>query len=323
MGTIGTKKGFTLIELLVVIAIIGILIGLLLPAVQQARESGRRASCSNNLKQLSLAMTLYENAKGQFPPGALTWVGEYVGIRSGPGDWYDDHGWYSFMGPFIEELAWSDSIDLEISFSHQNNDSARRHRIAMYGCPSDGLKMNEWLSTTWARWRGNYVVNFGNTNYGQTSKGATAFKGAPFSRHRSAELKDITDGLSQTLLMAECITIGELRTQAANIGWGGAVSDFTTSLGGQTFQSWVTPNSPVNDEVARKCPPSYALNGMPGCTLVGSDMTEQSFAARSQHPDGVGVSHADGSIHFVNDDVDLLVWRSLSTSQGGEVLGKR
>ena len=70
-------------------------------------------------------MTLYENAKGQFPTGALTWVGEYVGIRSGHGDWYDDHGWYSFMGPFIEELAWSDSIDLEISFSHQNNDSAR------------------------------------------------------------------------------------------------------------------------------------------------------------------------------------------------------
>jgi prepilin-type N-terminal cleavage/methylation domain-containing protein len=313
------NRGFTLIELLVVIAIIGTLIGLLLPAVQSAREAARRLSCSNNIKQLSLAMLMQEEAIGRFPVGAMTWVGEYVGKRAGPGDWYDDHGWYSYMGPYIEELPWSDTIDFGVSFSHSSNDSARRHRISMYGCPSDGLKMNEWESSTWARWRGNYVVNFGNTNYGQTSKGGVSFGGAPFRPRTGVKSKDITDGLSKTLLMAECVTVGQLNTQASGSGWGGPISEISISVGGQTFQAWLTPNSSVPDDVTRRCPPDYALNGMPGCTLVGNDMTQQSLASRSRHPGGVQVASADGSCRFVSDGIYLGTWRALSTSQGGEV----
>ena len=312
------KPAFTLVELLVVIAIIGTLVGLLLPAVQAARESARRMSCLNNLKQLSLGMTLYETAKRRFPPGAVTWVGEYVGKRAGPGDWYDDHGWYSQMGPFIEQIAWSSTIDQSVSFSHENNDSPRRQRIDLYGCPSDGLKRNEWESPWWARWRGNYVVNFGNTTYGQTAKGGVAFGGAPFAPHQSARPSEILDGLSKTLLLAECVTIAELSTQAPGIGWGGPVSDFTTSLGGQTFEAWVTPNSSVADEVARQCWPAYANNSMPDCSLIGNDMTLQSFASRSRHPSGVQVAMCDGSCSFVDNSIDLVAWRQMATSRGAE-----
>ncbi|MCX7431614.1 MAG: DUF1559 domain-containing protein [Planctomycetia bacterium] len=106
------RRGFTIVELLVVIAIIGTLVGLLLPAVQGAREASRATVCMNTLKQLALGLATYEGARGRFPPGAITWVGEYVGKRVGPGDWYDDHGWYTQIGAYIEEVAWSNSIDL-------------------------------------------------------------------------------------------------------------------------------------------------------------------------------------------------------------------
>ena len=148
------QRGFTLVELLVVIAIIGILVSLLLPAVQSAREAARRMQCSNNLKQLGLAMLNYETAHNGFPPAAISWdTAEYTG--RGPGDWYDDHGWYTQIGPYIEQQAWSDKIDFEVSYSHANNDAMRRVKLALHRCPSDiDLQENEWPSVTWARIRG-------------------------------------------------------------------------------------------------------------------------------------------------------------------------
>src|SRR6516164_1990582 len=95
-----TRAGFTLVELLVVIAIIGILIGLLLPAINAAREAGRRAKCQNNLKQISLAMLNFENNRGGFPAMAMGWVGQP--FHKGE-VWSDDHGWYSQIGAFIEQ----------------------------------------------------------------------------------------------------------------------------------------------------------------------------------------------------------------------------
>lgn len=313
-----SRRGFSLVELLVVISIVAVLIGLLLPAVQSARETARRIRCANNLKQIALAMHSHADTRGRLPVGALTPRGQYLGRRSGPGDWYDDHGWYSHMGPYIEQQAWHDGIRFDVSFSHPLNDAARRHLIALYACPTDGgLKRNEWDSPVWARVRGNYVVNFGNTNYGQTTKGGVGFGGAPFGYRQGVRLAEITDGLSKTLMLAEVITVSEFGRQAHG-AWGGPISDFTTSLGGQTFQGWIPPNSRVPDEVARVCPPVEALNGLPGCMLIGNDMALQSFAARSKHYGGVQVAWCDGAIRFQSDAVDVVTWRSLSTSRGGE-----
>jgi prepilin-type N-terminal cleavage/methylation domain-containing protein/prepilin-type processing-associated H-X9-DG protein len=316
------RNGFTLIELLVVIAIIGVLIALLLPAVQKVREAANRIKCENNLKQLSLAMHNYHDTNSTLPYGSRWSSTMYPPppyFREGA--WYDDHGWYSHLGQYIEQDNWTRLIDFEVEFSDPDNEPARRYKISLYACPSDnGLVQNEWQSNIWARLRGNYVVNFGNTNYGQRTKTdpvthvQVPFKGAPFTFLKGRRFAEIEDGLTNTLMFSECITIGD--TGAA---WGGPLSDFTTSLGGQAFEGWHTPNSQQPDEEARQIPPIHALNGNPLPVYVG-DTVLQSFAARSKHPGGVNASLCDGSVRFFTDAINLDVWRALSSAQGGETV---
>jgi prepilin-type N-terminal cleavage/methylation domain-containing protein len=345
------RRAFTLVELLVVIAIIGILIALLLPAIQAAREAARRTKCLNNLKQSALAMQNYDTANKRLPPGT----------KFGPGDvtnggfWYDDHGWYSSVGPYIEEVGWAKSIRNELSFSDTNNEAARRYKISIFECPSDGMVQNEWPSAMWARWRANYAVNFGNSNYGQgyvysliASPSAnpyvpsapflpgTQFKGAPFMFRKSRSLRKIPDGVSHTLLMAEIRTIKDFGTT-----WGGPISEIETALGGQTFEGFLGPNSPRGD-AANRVGCEYGLNqgaGFPGscteqtsvpisamdgvtpcnCAVGGSGAaTAQYFGARSKHRGIVNASCCDGSVHGVNDTVDIKVWRALTSAEGGE-----
>ncbi len=310
-----SRMAFTLIELLVVIAIIAVLIGLLLPAVQKVREAANRIKCNNNLKQLTLAMHSYHDVNKILPPGTRRKIDDPTYV--GPGEWYDDHGWYSRMGPYVEQDNWFRLINYDKSFSDEVNDAARRFKMQVFACPDDGLKQNEWPSSNWARIRGNYVVNFGNTNYGQTTKAGVTFGGAPFSFVKSSKFADITDGLSNTLMMAEIITVGD-----TGVNWGGPLSDFSTSLGGQTFEAWLTPNSSVWDDVARVCPPNSALNGIPGCNYIGDNeqTRNQSFASRSKHPGGVNASFGDGSVHFFSNTINLATWRALATSRGGETV---
>jgi prepilin-type processing-associated H-X9-DG protein len=312
--------------LLVVIAIIGILIALLLPAVQAAREAARKIQCSNNLKQLGLAMQNYHSALNILPPGTIFWSTDvYPGKRpaSTPGNWYDDHGWYTQIGGYIEQKPWFQSINFKLSFSDAGNEKPRRVPIPLYACPDDALRRNEWgdpptmPSPTWSRWRGCYVVNFGNTNYGQTTKNKIPFLGAPFSHKRSKRLSDIKDGTSKTLMMSEYVTVLELASLASG-AWGGPMSDFTTALGGQTFECLTPPNSIVGDDVARICPPTQYLQHGIKCNLIGNDTLGQSLAARSLHVGGVNAVMCDGSVRFYPDEIDLDVWQALSTANGAE-----
>lgn len=322
------RHGFTLVELLVVIAILGLLIGLLLPSLQGARAAARRTQCANNVKQLALGFTSYAASNGSFPAFAMSWDhAEYLArCGGGPGSWVDDHGWYSQMGGHIEQLPWYNTIVFEKSFSDAVNNTPRRQKIPLFACPEDGLKENEWQSPIWARIRANYVVNAGNTNFGQTARSGVPFLGAPFGPRispgnpRGPDLARIRDGLSNTLMVSEVITI----TTPPPL-WGGPISDITTSLGGNTFNGWLPPNSPVPDDSPRLCPAPADYNGIPGCTYISDDAKQGQFAARSKHVGGVTVAMCDGSTRFMSDTVDLLsVWRPLTTSRGGpagETLG--
>ena len=339
------QTGFTLVELLVVIAIIGILIALLLPAVQAAREAARRSQCANNLHQFALAMSSYDAAKKTLPPGtkyldpAIKAANPSCNAATladpNGGAWFDDHGWYSAVSPFIEEVGLAHAIDYTVNFSSSNNQAARTYKVPMFECPSDGMVQNEWAKPAFARWRGNYVVNFGNTTYGQllansaipaTPNGPLAepaltapgqFKGAPFSFVKSRAIKNIPDGTSHTLMMSECRTIKD-----AGGNWGGPISDFETALGGQTFEGFQPPNSANGDRVDRigcinTCTDGQTtiqldgLDGVPACHCLGDSPTTLStfFAARSKHQGGVNTCFCDGSEHYISDSIDLAVWR--------------
>ena len=330
-----STTAFTLVELLVVIAIIGVLVALLLPAVQAAREAGRRGQCTNNVRQLGIAMLNYESGHSGLPPLAVVWTGREYRDRYqavGPGSWYDDHGWYTFVAPFIEQAGYTNLLDLNRSLSDAVNEAARKVMMPIYACPSDiGLQRNEWASSTWARVRGNYVVNGGNTCYGQYAIGDFAFLGAPFKPRVDTRLGEITDGTSNTLLMSEIKVLPE------SDGWGGPMSDIQTALGGQTFTGWNPPNT-GQDLVARLIPALAELvsNNIPEpcrvpCGLpyriprdreaaeeYRGETKQQAMVARSHHPGGVNASRCDGSVDFTSDDIDEFVWRALTSAAGGE-----
>ena len=379
-----SRRGFTLVELLVVIAIIGVLVALLLPAIQAAREAARRSQCLNNMRQLSIAMLNYENAKKGFVPMARNWCnitgsnpgpenetlckasfppgyGTVPGIGGQPGGWYDDHGWYIPLMPYIEQASLASRGNPNASFSHGSNLEIRRAMIPMYACPSDiGLQKNEWNIDTWARVRTNYVVNAGNTVYGQFSMnspipGTTAapvrFGGAPVQPHKKTPLSQITDGAANTLMFSEIFVLPETS------GWGGPYSDSQTALGGQTFTGWRTPNSAIGDCLCRvgdwagpaggqvhaafeaagltfgTWPPRQApcADGQPirtgllsppqGWILDNVRGTKDQYQiARSRHVGGVNASRCDGSVRFYSDSVDPMVWNALCSAAGDETV---
>ncbi len=312
------RKAFTLVELLVVIAIIGILIALLLPAVQSAREAARRLQCTNNLKQIALAMHSYHTAVGSLPQGCLLEPGDTGRLG---GTWYDDCTWVYRMGPYIEQQGWFDAFDFTKSCSHPDNISARKQRISLFECPSDGGIENQWDDPRWSRMRYNYAVNWGNTSTAQqATRGNQTFGGAPFTFKKPKKFSDIRDGLANTLMLSEVIT-------AKGSGWDGSIGDCTLCRGGQGFETWTGPNSTLPDEVDETAPRdsgSYGLNCIVGLARRPTNETpfppDLHHAARSRHPGGVNAALCDGSVQFFNDSIDLSIWRALSTTQGGEVI---
>lgn len=350
------QSGFTLVELLVVIAIIGVLVALLLPAVQAAREAARRSQCTNNLRQLGLAHLNYESARQGFVPMAKFWWNDGPGgyrdaYSLTPGGWYDDHGWYIPLMPYIEQANLEHIGDPDQGLSAPANLAVRQAFIPIHECPSDiGMQRNEWDRPNWARVRTNYVVNAGNTVYGQHDLSAPCpgantspcwFGGAPFGPIDTTSLGRITDGTSNTLLMSEVMVLPE------TAGWGGPYSDAQTALGGQTFTTWNTPNTRAADYLCRQgewwrdeVPAAFAEQGLAkpnsefrlrgGAALVEGTLSElplkdsnghkqQAIAARSSHPGGVNGSRCDGSVSFYTDSIEPAVWNALGTAWAGDI----
>jgi hypothetical protein len=210
------------------------------------------------------------------------------------------------------------------------------------------LQRNEFTSDAWARIRSNYVVNAGNSIYGQfnmpynVANPKFPFLGAPFTHSKPGSLAKVTDGTSNTLMMSEIRVLPELNCQTFPGCWGGPYSDTNTALGGQTFTGMNPPNSRAQDSIAREIPdleywiandipfpcraPCTSVIGSPGRlptndpAFTDFDTRVQWVTARSHHPGGVNASRCEGSVDFFSEDIDEFLWRALCSAAGGETL---
>ncbi len=261
----GKAGGFTLVELLVVIAIIGILIALLLPAVQAAREAARRMQCTNNLKQIALAMHTYHDALRIFPPGSI----------SDP----RGHTWYTFVLPFMEQRALYDAVDPRgqlIPASAPSGDNPLKTQVSMFRCPSDsGDAVNKWY--------GNYpTANYVASGTMFSAPGNSG--GNPVCVRISA----ITDGLSNTFLASER---GLFEGSTAGI-WSGWI----TTAGTFKFQSSRPINTPYLGTDGK---PTATPNISPT-----ADTWSSRFTVTSRHPGGANFAFCDGSVHFISESIE-------------------
>jgi prepilin-type N-terminal cleavage/methylation domain-containing protein len=335
------RLGFTLIELLVVIAIIGILISLLLPAVQKIREAAARMSCSNNLHQIGLAMHNFHDSNGKLPPAVgkngCCWGTWMVAILPYMEQNNLASGYVNFGG-----LDWTGP-----RYNGGVNAAVTNTRLKSFTCPSDTPQSK---GTTTEH---NYVVNAGNSNFYQTATpigctpgtaGCVTFLGAPFGYYNNSainstgfgwdstlpwgpgaspvagpqpniangtmgaqfSLPQISDGTSNTLLASETIQ-GSAGDYRGFTWWGGAAG----------FTTYLTPNSTLPDVMEGGGCGTNPPN--PPCTSTSTLAFPRMVAARSRHLNGVLAAMCDGSVHFVNNSVSFPVWNAMGSSQGGEV----
>jgi len=314
-----TKSGFTLVELLVVIAIIGVLVALLLPAVQAAREAARRTSCGNNLKQIGLAMhnshdSLQTLPAGMGPYGCCwgTWqvlVLRYMELNN-VADKYEN--WGGSDSVYGDGLAPQSGSTFPRYGSAPNTTNVTNQRLKSFTCPSD-MPNSPFGGLT----NHNYAANWGNTTYSQATYPGTSvtFKGAPFGQAKSQKAGErmrgetfaaVSDGLSNTLMVAEVLQ-GQKSDLRGFTWWGD----------GAGFTGYEGPNSTVPDRIYSA---SYCNNEpLQNRPCAVSDANNPSrFTARSRHPAGVQAVMCDGAVRFTTTTVDLNVWRAMSSTQGGE-----
>lgn len=301
-----SRNAFTLVELLVVIAIIGVLVGLLLPAVQSAREAARRMQCSNNLKQLGLAMHNYHDTYGSFPAGGWGW---------GWGTWVVATLPYIEQGNLYELYNQGNKYDIPNTngrYSSVTNRQVTEQRLSAHSCPSDLPGEYTRMSLH------NYGANFGNTDYAQAALlNGVKHGGAPFGVINNGDIirfkkfRDVLDGTSNTFLFGEILQ-GNAAKDLRGMTWWGINCNFTTYL---------PPNTSLPDRLHTVAYfEDQPLLNLPCALSTTTDPTM--FAARSRHTGGVQIGLCDGSVRFITESIDLNTYRALSTTQGSEVVSE-
>lgn len=317
--------GFTLVELLVVIAIIGVLVGLLLPAIQAAREAARRSQCSNNVKQLGLAIQMYHDTHKHFPPGH-----EETG-DDGP-SYRHQLSWLTLCLPYLEESNIAALIEPSMIDPTKNAHTnpllvpAGRNVIATFTCPSDPITASE-VAAIPRDTAG--TLFFAPTNYlgnqGTVCQCRTNECSGMFGHDTKFKMSQVTDGTAQTIAIGESLK-GDLDPSTIEDnyiylkGSGNAneigtcqgsspnTADRATAwIGGQPHLNMFSTSRPPNDpRIDCKAPNN-------GCT---------NFAARSAHPGIAILGFADGSVHTMSDSIDEKTIQSLGTRAAEDIPGE-
>ena len=306
------STGFTLVELLVVITIIGILIALLLPAVQAAREAARKMQCSNNLKQVGLGIATYESAANAYPMG-VCWSSVY-GSSGGR------NGWVVAILPYIELENLYNSLNLfpTTGWSADNgvNDKIYTTVIPTYRCPSD--TQEPFACNGYQLSRTNYVGCFSPngtlveksayplryaSDSGPLSNPATPR--AIFNWNISRIVADVKDGTSNTVAVSETIAGTSIDLRGA--WW---------EEWGYSYSHARTPNSAIPDAMWL---PSYTcVSTQEAPCTDAANWSDENYAARSRHAGGVNACLLDGSVHFVSDQINSTTWQALGSIDGNE-----
>jgi len=327
------ERAFTLVELLVVIAVIGILVALLLPAIQAAREAARRSQCKNNLKQLGLAVLNYESSRKRLPPSVEININTMTGANNGA--W----GVHGHILDYMEEQSVRGLVDINTAWDFQQPINGLR--IASFSCPSDALAAevrdpgnNKVLlyATTYGFNMGTWFVYDPATNVG----GNGVFYPNSFLR-----LAKVSDGTSKTLMVAEVkawthytrnggspATIPDTADAAATIVASSGVEYKNT---GHTewpdgrvhhtgFTATMTPNTFVKYVQGSEILDADYNSWQEGKDWPAGSPTYAIVTSRSFHSGSVNVAMVDGSVQSVNDDINLLVWRAKATRAGDETI---
>lgn len=318
------RTGFTLVELLVVITIIGILIALLLPAVQSAREAARRSQCVNNLKQLGLAMHNYMQTTTSFPAGYAVEVG---GAR------HRRDCWYHRILPYIEQGAYYDVYTTDTTeYVHQIGAAIAGVVIPAMTCPSDPSSPGFGGGGAGGRtqFQGNYLVCAGGNRQSEPNGlpiSVASDAGGMFYNNSATTMAHCTDGSANTLMMTESILRGSVHASGfwgeAGGYWGGAPH------GGHAFTAAEPPNTSIPDRpYTCKASNSSGASGVfywpmapaqapcENGNVVHQNGPRWNFA-RSYHPGGVNVALVDGSTRFVTQTIDRNVWQDLGNRRDG------
>ena len=321
----GRRLGFTLVELLVVIAIIGVLVSLLLPAVQAAREAARRMQCSNNLKQNGLAIHNFESANKRFPSLSRVRANAVFDSFSAQASWL----------PYIEQS----NLVIDFTKSFRLQPQVTKFRVPVFMCPSEVNDRANDANPRLIHYPINYAASFGTWFQFDPVSGRSG-DGA-FAVNKEMRHGDITDGLSNTVALAEVKAFQAIFFDSFNpsgfgapipnkpsdvLAFGGIFTEnngHTQWVNGQIGQAGMSHTFPPNTIIQ-----APVNNKVYDCDFTSSPLglnatfaTYTVFTSRSYHTGGVNTALMDGSVHFVSSSVDREIWRAYGTRAGGEVPG--